>query len=52
MVCTTAIEPIVLAIDRFVAAGYDTIYLHQIGPDQERFAEAARSELLPHYGGD
>ena len=49
VVCACDSEPIVAAIDRYVAAGYDTIYLHQVGPDQQRLADAAASELLPHY---
>ena len=35
----TDAEPIVAAIDRFVGAGYDTVILHQIGPDQQRLAD-------------
>jgi G6PDH family F420-dependent oxidoreductase len=43
-------DAIVAAIDRYIGAGYDTVYLHQIGPDQGRLADLARQELLPHYG--
>jgi coenzyme F420-dependent glucose-6-phosphate dehydrogenase len=50
VVCATSAEPIVHAIDRYVGAGFDTVYLHQVGPEQERLADLARSELLPHYG--
>jgi G6PDH family F420-dependent oxidoreductase len=50
VVCTTDAEPIVKAINRYVGAGFDTLYLHQIGPDQQRMADLARTELLPHYG--
>ena len=28
-------------------AGYDHVYLHQVGPDQEGFLEFASRELLP-----
>jgi coenzyme F420-dependent glucose-6-phosphate dehydrogenase len=49
VVCATDAEMVVHAIDKFVAAGFDTIYLHQIGPDQERLADLARSDLLPHF---
>lgn len=49
IVCATGAAPIVDAIDRFVGAGYDTIYIHQIGPDQKRLADIAARELLPHY---
>ncbi|WP_116995428.1 TIGR03557 family F420-dependent LLM class oxidoreductase [Desertimonas flava] len=49
VVCATGATPVVAAIDRFVAAGYDTVYLHQIGPDQARLAALAADELLPHF---
>jgi hypothetical protein len=49
-VCATDAAPIVHAVDRFVGAGYGTIYLHQVGPDQRRLADLARGELLAHYG--
>lgn len=49
VVCAADTAPIIGAIDRYVAAGYDTVYLHQIGPDQQRLADAAAAELLPHY---
>jgi G6PDH family F420-dependent oxidoreductase len=49
VVCATDSEPIIEAIDRFAGAGFDTVYLHQVGPDQQRLADLAASELLPHY---
>jgi hypothetical protein len=49
VVCATDAAPIVRAIDRFVAAGYGRVYLHQIGPDQQRLADVAQHELIPHY---
>jgi coenzyme F420-dependent glucose-6-phosphate dehydrogenase len=36
-------------IDRFVEAGYDDVYVHQIGPDQEGFFDFYRREVLPRY---
>lgn len=50
VVCATDASPVIAAIDLFVGAGYDTIYLHQIGPDQTRLASMASKELLPRYG--
>ena len=38
------------AIDRFVAAGFTTVYLHQIGPDQVGFLDFCRKELVRHLG--
>jgi G6PDH family F420-dependent oxidoreductase len=35
------------AIEEFVEAGYDHVYLHQIGPDQEGFIRFYESELRP-----
>lgn len=35
------------AIREFIEAGYDHVYLHQVGPDQEGFIDFARRELLP-----
>ncbi len=35
------------AIRRYLDAGYDHVYLHQVGPDQEGFIEMAARELLP-----
>jgi hypothetical protein len=49
VVCATDGAPIVAAIDRFVGAGFDTVYLHQIGPDSGRLIDLASAELLPHY---
>lgn len=49
VVMATDAAPIVGAVDRYVGAGFDTIYLHQIGPDQGRLADLAAAELLPHY---
>jgi hypothetical protein len=34
------------AIDAFAAAGFDHVYLHQVGPDQAGFLEFAQAELL------
>ena len=34
------------AIDEFEDAGFDHVYVHQVGPDQESFFAFARNELL------
>ncbi len=36
-------------IDKYAEAGYDHIYLHQVGPDQAGFLKFCQQELLPHY---
>ena len=37
------------AIKEFEQAGYDHVYLHQVGPDQDGFLRFAGRELLPRY---
>ena len=34
-------------IRAYIDAGYDHVYLHQVGPDQRGFIDFARAELLP-----
>ncbi len=36
---------VIEAIDRYVGAGFDTVYLHQIGPDQGRLHDLLEHEL-------
>jgi len=40
-------EPYRAAIHRAVGAGFGTLYLHQVGPDQDGFLDFARRELQP-----
>ncbi len=49
VVCATDAAAVIEAIDRFVGAGYDTVYVHQVGPDQQRLADIAAADILPHY---
>ena len=51
VVCAGDAAPIIAAVDSWIGAGHDRIYLHQIGPDQCRLADLCRAELLPHYAG-
>jgi G6PDH family F420-dependent oxidoreductase len=37
----------IAAVKEFVDAGYDHVYLHQIGPDQEGFFQFYEREVLP-----
>ena len=37
-------------IQPFIDAGFDHVYLHQVGPDQEGFLRFAEKELLPRLG--
>ena len=34
---------------RFVDAGYDHVYVHQVGPEQDVFFELYEQEVLPSY---
>jgi coenzyme F420-dependent glucose-6-phosphate dehydrogenase len=47
VVCGPGTEPIREKIGAFVEAGFDHVFLHQVGPRQEEFLEFARKELLP-----
>lgn len=49
VICATDAAPVIEAIDRFAGAGFDTVYLHQVGPDQQRLADLARTDLFPYY---
>jgi G6PDH family F420-dependent oxidoreductase len=40
-------EPHVQAIREYVEAGFDHVYVHQIGPDQEGFFAFCERELMP-----
>ena len=42
-------EPIVEMIRQYAEAGYDHVYVHQIGRDQEGFLRFAERELLPAF---
>ncbi len=36
-------------IQQYVDAGYDHVYVHQIGPDQEGFFRFYEREVMPHF---
>jgi G6PDH family F420-dependent oxidoreductase len=37
------------AIDAYAEAGYDHVYVHQVGPDQDGFLRFYEAEILPRY---
>jgi hypothetical protein len=41
-------EPILRSIAKYADAGYDHVYLHQVGPEQLGFLEFAERSLLPN----
>ena len=45
VVCGPDPEPYRKQIDEFGDVGFDHVYIHQVGPDQEGFLRFARSEL-------
>jgi coenzyme F420-dependent glucose-6-phosphate dehydrogenase len=47
VVCGPGTEPILEKIGRFVEAGFDHVFLHQVGPRQEEYLAFAKDELLP-----
>jgi coenzyme F420-dependent glucose-6-phosphate dehydrogenase len=50
IVCGPDVERHAEAIQTYVDAGFDNIYVHQIGPDQESFIEAYARDVLPKVG--
>lgn len=47
LACGPDPEPVVEQIKEFEQAGFDHLYLHQVGPDQEGFFRFWREELKP-----
>jgi coenzyme F420-dependent glucose-6-phosphate dehydrogenase len=47
VVCGPDTEPILEKIGSFMEAGFDHVFLHQVGPRQEEFLAFAKDELLP-----
>ena len=49
VVCGPDPEPVFAQIDAYAEAGYDHVYIHQVGRDQEGFFRFAEREILPRY---
>jgi coenzyme F420-dependent glucose-6-phosphate dehydrogenase len=47
IICGPDPERHIAAIQEFVAAGYDHVYVHQVGPDQEGFFRFYEQAVLP-----
>jgi coenzyme F420-dependent glucose-6-phosphate dehydrogenase len=47
VVCGPGEDPILEKIGTFVDAGFDHVFLHQVGPRQDEFLKFAWEELLP-----
>ena len=50
VVCGTDVERHLEAIAEFAAAGFDTVYVHGVGPDQEAFLRFYEAEVMPRVG--
>ena len=49
VVCGPDAERHLQAIDEFSRAGFDHVYVHQVGPDQEGFFRFYEREILPRH---
>jgi coenzyme F420-dependent glucose-6-phosphate dehydrogenase len=49
IVCGPEPDRFVEQIEEYADAGFDHVYLHQVGPDQEGFFRFAQEELLPRF---
>jgi coenzyme F420-dependent glucose-6-phosphate dehydrogenase len=45
--CGPEVEPVLDSVRQYLSAGYDHLYFHQIGPDQEGFFRFWQRELQP-----
>jgi G6PDH family F420-dependent oxidoreductase len=49
--CGPDVEPVVESVRAYLDAGYDHLYFHQIGPDQDGFLRFWSSDLQPALAG-
>jgi G6PDH family F420-dependent oxidoreductase len=49
--CGPDVEPIVAAVQQYIDAGFDRVFLNQIGPDQSGFFRFFETELAPALAG-
>jgi coenzyme F420-dependent glucose-6-phosphate dehydrogenase len=49
LVCGPDVDRHRQAVQEYIDAGYDHVYIHQIGPDQEGFIRFYQREILPHF---
>jgi G6PDH family F420-dependent oxidoreductase len=52
IVCGPDTERHLAAIREYAHAGYDHVFIHQVGPDQQGFMRFAQDELLPAFATD
>lgn len=47
--CSADPQKHIAAIKKYAAGGFDYVYVHQVGPDQEGFLRFYQREVLPHF---
>jgi coenzyme F420-dependent glucose-6-phosphate dehydrogenase len=49
VVCGPDLDRHLEAVARFAGAGFDRVYVHQVGPDQAGFLRTYQREVLPRF---
>lgn len=49
VVCSSDPQKHIEAIQEYIDAGFDHVYVHQVGPEQEAFFEFYRKSVLPEF---
>jgi G6PDH family F420-dependent oxidoreductase len=49
VVCGPDVERHVAAVQEFLDAGYEQVYVHQVGPDQAGFFDFYQREIIPRF---
>ena len=49
MTCSADPQKHIAAIQQYIDAGFDHVYVHQVGPDQEGFFRFYEREVLPRF---
>lgn len=49
IVCGPDVERHIEAIQAYERAGFDELYVNQIGPEQDAFFDAYRERVLPRF---
>jgi hypothetical protein len=52
IVCGSDLERHLEALQQFIDAGFEDVYVHQVGPDQEVFFQFYEQELLPRFAAE
>lgn len=51
LTCSHKADDHLQVIQKYIDAGFDHVYVHQVGPDQEGFIEFYRKQILPAFVG-